>query len=248
MAQKYQEQLEAQRKAQERAKAVAGIPVIGKGGTTIAKIDEYLRANPDVKYFRIADGGKVNDGRVRAYMPIPGTGQAQGSQNSNNRKPPKYYKFTDGSAAIVATDRDVRSKVFNRYGNYAAVGSASGRRGERPTIGITAKPGSFYSEFGYDYDPRDGLILSRDDFGSVKESFRARDKSGFLNDPGQYAGKSITGQVSPDAAELAEAQREQQGERSSGGKGSPGVPSILGARAEEDSGLSTNEQRKTVLG
>jgi len=156
MAKKYQDELNAKTKA---AQMLASVPVVGKGATTFADIDRYLTENADAKYFRIANGGNIDS--ARSYQT-------------------PYGQWSDNSAALVSDNKaDVGSRDIFRYINVSPASVRTGKRGETPTYGLQYVPSDFYKETGGQYSTEDGYVLSREEFGKLKEQLKAKGAGGF---------------------------------------------------------------------
>lgn len=151
MAQGYEDKAKAE--AAEKARidaALGGVKTISKGATTFDQIDQWLSANPDAQYFRIGnDGNTVNKPRSYTF------GQ-------------KYGQWDDNDAAIVASKADQGARDIFRYTNISAANPRTGKRGEKATISQQYSGGSFFKENNIGYNSSYGMILSRDEYGALK--------------------------------------------------------------------------------
>lgn len=182
-----EQRLEAERKALQakRDSAISGVQTIGKGGLSLGDIDKWLADNPDAQYFRIANGGGVKDNRYRGGTLQPGPrGGLMGATRTGG--------WNDSDAAIVSQDSDERSKSIFRYATVQPrAADAKGKKGEKATIGINWTPSEFYKQYGFDWNEADGMIVSRAEYGKLKEQIKARDTSGFLNAPTKYPERKV---------------------------------------------------------
>ncbi len=186
-----EERLAAEKKALEakRTAALSGVQTIGKGGVSLGDIDKWLADNPDAQYFRIGNGGSVNDARLRggSFM-MPGSAAARDAAQND----PRRGGWFDTDAAIVSQDSDERSKSIMRYATVQPrAADAKGKKGEKATIGINWTPSEFYKQYGFDWDANDGMIVSRAEYGKLKEQIKAKDSSGFLNAPTKYPERKV---------------------------------------------------------
>ena len=177
---------DAKKAAAAREKSLSGVKTIGSGGVTFANIDKWLTANPDAEYFRITNSAtKVGTG----YMRRDDAGES-----------------SDQAAAIVGQDRDKGNSVIRRYATVQAAGAtAKGKRGEQATVGINYTPTDFYKANSLEYSAADGFILSRAEYGKLKESAAKKGKSDqflsagaekdptFSSDYGKDKGAILTG-------------------------------------------------------
>ena len=183
----YEKDAAAKKAAEARNKAVSGVTTVGKGGVTFATIDKWLADNADAEYFRIGDAtSKVGNG----YRRRDDAGMS-----------------SDQAAAIVGQDRDKGNSVIFRYATVQAAGATSkGKRGEQATVGINYTPTDFYKANGFEYSAADGFILSRAEYGKLKESAAKKGKSDqflsagaekkptFTSDYGKDKGAILTGE------------------------------------------------------
>lgn len=144
---------EAAAKAKQAAfdKALAAVPTISKGATSFADIDAWLSKNPDAQYFRIGnDGNTVKKARSYTF------GQKNG-------------QWDDNDAAIVGQNSDKGARDIFRYANISAANVRTGKRGEKATVGKQYNGGSFFDQAGVAYNSSYGMVLSRDEYGQLKE-------------------------------------------------------------------------------
>lgn len=183
----YEKEAAAKKAAEARSKAVSGVTTVGKGGVTFATIDKWLADNPDAEYFRIADSDKK-----------VGTGYQRRDDAGLS---------SDQAAAIVGSSSDSGNSVIRRYATVQAAGATSkGKRGEQATVGINYTPTDFYKANGFEYSAADGFILSRAEYGKLKESAAKKGKSDqflsagaekkptFSSDYGKDKGAILTGE------------------------------------------------------
>lgn len=192
--------LEAEKKALEakRSSAISGIQTIGSGGLSLGDIDKWLTDNPDAQYFRIGNGGSVNDSRLRGGNPfgmmnMGGAGLGQGQVDGKGPTDSRGGGWYDTDAAIVSQDTDENQKSIFRYATVQPrAADAKGKKGEQATIGINWTPEEFYKQNGFDWSADDGMIVSRNEYGQLKERIKASDTSGFLNAPQKYPERKVT--------------------------------------------------------
>jgi len=165
-----EEQAERDAYVKRHSELVSGISTIGKGAVSFKDIDTYLKENPDTQFFRIGNGGRVS-GRDKMRS---GTGQ---------------HTWLDSNAAI-SNDTDKFKTQDRRYVNISPAGSVRGKWSESG-IGIAYTPQEFYKANNLQFFGDDGLILSRDEYGKLKENVKAKDKSGFLVQHEKQAGTRI---------------------------------------------------------
>lgn len=161
MQQSYDEQQRADAIRQRQEAALSAIPEISTGPVQFSAIDTWLSQNPEAKYFRIGNQGK-NTMNARTY--------------TNG----KYGQWSDNDAAIVSTPTDANSRDIFRYINVAAADPRTGKRGETATFGEQYSGGSFFQENGMDYNSRYGIVMSREEYGALKENLKKKGAQGFL--------------------------------------------------------------------
>lgn len=183
MVDRYQSQQEAEEKArleaERRAGLINGVPVAASGATQFSKIDEWLTKNPEAKYFRIDNNGSsVPSPRSYAVSGNPVEGMGGAYQQGDNPARPQYW--TDNSAALVSTLEDTQTRDIFRYTNISAAPVRQGKRGETPTFGRQYTGGEFFTSNNIQYGADDGIIMSREEYGALKESLRSAGAGGFF--------------------------------------------------------------------
>lgn len=166
---RYYGDLNAKKNAAGNDKAIADIPVVGKGAVTFEDIDKWVASNPDAQYFRIANGGN-SVREPRAYTN-------------------KYGMWNDNDAAIVSQNSDKGARDIFRYMNISAADPRTGKRGEKATIGMQYSPGEFFAKNGLEYNTGYGQIYSLAEYGALKERVKATGKADWLTQYEKQAGE-----------------------------------------------------------
>lgn len=173
------QQQAAQAAAEQRAALINGVPVASQGATRFEAIDQWLNDNPDAKYFRIGNSGNSVSGARSYQIDAKGNRVTNFGYNSDAQQA-STYTWSDNSAALVSTEADQGARDIFRYINVSAMAPREGKRGEKATFGQTYNGGEFFSSNNLQYSPDDGIIMSREEYGALKESLRAKGAGGFF--------------------------------------------------------------------
>lgn len=184
MVERYQSQKDAEEQArleaERRAGLINGVPVASQGATRFEEIDTWLNANPDAQYFRIGNNGKSVSSPRSYFVDSQGNRQIPNFAGNGVEANKGLSMWNDNSAALVSTAADQGARDIFRYINVSAMTPRTGKRGEKATFGEKYNGGEFFSSNNLQYSPDDGIIMSREEYGALKESLRTKGAGGFF--------------------------------------------------------------------